>query len=63
MAQSLEPNIYSVEIMCSDGYRGYGYWRLAKRYVVSKAETSLVKSKNSLITHYLARLNKKYQSL
>ena len=58
MAQRLERKGYKVEIMCSDGYPGYGYYKLADRHVVSKAETSLVESKNSLIRHYLARFNR-----
>ncbi len=32
---------------------------IAKRHVVTKSETSLVESKNSLIRHYLARFNRK----
>jgi len=58
MAQRLERKGYKVEIMCTDGYSGYGYYKLAKQHVVTKAETSLVESKNSLIRHYLARFHR-----
>lgn len=42
MAQRLKKKGYKVQILCTDGYEGYGYYKLAKRHVVSKAETSLV---------------------
>jgi insertion element IS1 protein InsB len=32
---------------------------ISERHVVTKAETSLIESKNSLIRHYLARFNRK----
>ena len=59
IAQRLERKGYKVEILCSDGYEGYKYYRLAKKHVITKSETSLVESKNSLIRHYLARFNRK----
>ena len=59
MAQRLERKGYKIEILCTDGYEGYGYYKLAKRHVISKSETSLVESKNSLIRLYLARFNRK----
>ncbi len=37
----------------------YGAYKIANRHVVSKAETALVESKNSLIRLYLARFNRK----
>ena len=39
----------------TDGYEGYPSYKAAEKHCVSKAETSLVESKNSLIRHYLAR--------
>ncbi len=59
MAQRLEKKGYKVAIMCTDGYEGYGYYQIADRHVVSKSETSLVESKNSLIRLNLARFNRK----
>ena len=59
MALRLERRGYRVKILCTDGYEGYASYRLASRHVVSKAETSLVESKNSLIRHYLARFTRK----
>ncbi len=59
MAMRLERRGYRVKILCTDGYEGYCYYKLADRHVVTKAETSLVESKNSLIRHYLARFNRR----
>jgi len=59
MALRLEKRGYKVNILCTDGYEGYCSYKLANRHVVTKAETSLVESKNSLIRHYLARFNRK----
>jgi len=59
MARWLEKQGYKVRIMCTDGYTGYCFYKISDRHVVSKAETSLVESKNSLIRHYLARFNRK----
>ena len=46
-------------IMCTDGYEVYKKHMFSKKHVVSKAETSLVESKNSLIRHCLARFNRR----
>ena len=59
IAQRLKHKGYKVKILCSDGYEGYKYYQLAQRHIVTKAETSLVESKNSLIRHYLARFNRR----
>lgn len=59
MARNLESGGFKVNILCTDGYEGYAYYHLAKRHVVSKTETSLVESKNSLIRLYLARFHRK----
>lgn len=59
MAQRLQRKGYKVKILCTDGYEGYGYYQVAERHLVTKSETSLVESKNSLIRHYLARFNRK----
>lgn len=59
MAQRLERKGCLVDVLCTDGYEGYACYRLAKRHVISKSETSLVESKNSLVRLYLARFNRK----
>jgi len=59
MAQRLEVRGYKVAILCTDGYEGYRAYSLAERHVITKAETSLVESKNSLIRLNLARFNRR----
>ena len=59
MDWNLEDRGYEVKILCTDGYEAYSYYKLAERHIITKAETSLVESKNSLIRHYLARFNRK----
>ena len=59
MALKLEKKGYKISIMCTDGYEGYNAYELAKRHVVTKAETALVESKNSLLRHYLARFHRR----
>jgi insertion element IS1 protein InsB len=59
MAWDLEDRGLEVKILCTDGYEAYSYYKLAERHIITKAETSLVESKNSLIRHYLARFNRK----
>jgi insertion element IS1 protein InsB len=58
LAIRLEAN-YKIEISCSDYYDVYGKYRIADKHYMTKAETSLVESFNSLIRHYLARFNRK----
>ncbi len=50
---------YRIKILCSDAYPVYAKYRIAENHAITKAETSLVESKNSLIRHYLARFNRK----
>ena len=50
---------HNINILCTDGWPGYGKYRLGKQHTVTKAETALVESKNSLIRHYLARFNRR----
>lgn len=58
MASRIEQS-FKVKILCTDAFDVYAKYRLALRHVVTKAETSLVESKNSLIRHYLARFNRR----
>jgi insertion element IS1 protein InsB len=50
---------YNIGISASDGYEVYGKYKIAERHIMTKAETALVESKNSLLRHYLARFNRK----
>jgi len=50
---------YHTAIAASDYYAVYGVHLFADKHIMTKAETSLVESKNSLIRHYLARFNRK----
>jgi len=58
MASRIEQS-FKIKILCTDAFDVYAKYRLALRHVVTKAETSLVESKNSLIRHYLARFNRR----
>jgi len=46
-------------MLCANAYPLYAKFRIANHHIITKAETSLVESKNSLIQHYLARFNHK----
>lgn len=59
MAERLQRKGYTIKILCTDAYEAYRHYKLAKRHVISKAETCLVESKNSLIRLNLARFNRK----
>lgn len=50
---------YKINILCSDDYDVYKKYLISGRHVITKAETSLVESKNSLLRHYLARFHRK----
>ena len=58
MALRLEKK-YNIDITASDNCFTYQKYQISKKYVVTKSETALVESKNSLIRHYLARFNRK----
>ncbi len=58
MALGLESK-YEIEISCSDYCPVYGKYRISKKHHMTKSETCLVESFNSLIRHYLARFNRK----
>ena len=58
MAFRLEKR-YDIDISASDYYSVYGQYKIAKTHIMTKKETALVESKNSLIRHYLARFNRK----
>jgi insertion element IS1 protein InsB len=50
---------YKIKILATDGYDAYQKYRIADRHIITKTETCLVESKNSLIRHYLARFNRR----
>ncbi len=50
---------FNINNLCTDAYPVYGKYRIATNHIVTKSETSLVESKNSLIRHYLARFHRK----
>ena len=50
---------YNVSISTSDYYEVYNKFHIGDRHVMTKAETALVESKNTLIRHYLPRFNRK----
>ena len=50
---------YNIEIAASDHFEVYDKYLIADKHIMTKAETSLVESKNSLLRHYLARFNRK----
>ena len=58
MALRLEEK-YKIDYLCTDDYDVYKKFNIANNHLTTKAETSLVESKNSLIRHYLARFNRK----
>lgn len=58
LAKRLKEN-YKVTISCSDYYHVYEKYKIAEQHIMTKAETSLVESFNSLIRHYLARFQRK----
>jgi insertion element IS1 protein InsB len=58
MAWRLERN-YHIEISASDGYDVYGKYLIAEKHIVTKKETALVESKNSMLRHNLARFNRR----
>ena len=50
---------YNISYLCTDGYEAYKKFQISQKHTTTKAETALVESKNSLLRHYLARLNRK----
>ena len=58
MALRIEKN-YKIDILATDYYAVYEKYKIAKTHIKTKAETSLVESKNSLLRLNLARLNRK----
>lgn len=50
---------YNIDISASDYYAVYGQYKIAKTHIMTKKETALVESKNSLIRHYLARFTRR----
>ena len=58
MALRLEEH-YKIEIAASDEFDVYVKYQIAEKHILTKAETALVESKNSLLRHFLARFNRR----
>jgi IS1 family transposase len=48
-----------IKYLATDGNPVYSYYKFTEKNIVTKAETSLVKSFNCRLRNYLARLKKK----
>ena len=58
LAERIKKN-YNVNLLCTDYYSVYQKHSFAKEHLQTKAETSLVESKNSSIRDNLARFNRR----
>jgi insertion element IS1 protein InsB len=58
MAMRLESR-YKIAIAASDEYDVYVKYQIAEQHILTKSETCLVESKNSLLRHFLARFNRR----
>lgn len=59
LAMTLEKQCGKIRYMCTDGYKAYGYYKIAEQHITSKAETYLVQSFNASMRGMLARLNRR----
>ncbi len=59
LALEIEKKCKNIEYMCSDKYKAYTYYKIAKYHIASKSETCLVESFNSSMRDMLARLNRR----
>ena len=50
---------YNINYLCTDAYDAYSKYKISEQHIITKSETSLVESFNSLIRHYLAKFNRK----
>ena len=50
---------FKINILCADGNFAYKKIRISNKDVISKSETCLVESKNSIIRRRLARFHRK----
>ena len=50
---------YNINILCTDGHYAYDKLKIAKRHIITKSETCLVESKNTIIRRRLARFNRR----
>jgi insertion element IS1 protein InsB len=58
MALALQERFH-IRYLCTDHYPVYAQFRIAEHHLQTKAETSLVESKNALVRHFLARFNRR----
>ena len=52
-------NRYKINVLCTDGNFAYQKIQISNKHIISKAETCLVESKNSIIRRRLARFNRR----
>jgi insertion element IS1 protein InsB len=45
--------------LCTDHFKAYECYKISDIHIKSKAETSLIEAKNSIVRNYLARFNRK----
>lgn len=59
LAMNIERQYGKIRYMCTDGYKAYGYYKIADHHIVRKSETCLVESFNASLRDMLARLNRR----
>lgn len=59
LALEIEKTCNDIKYLCTDKYRAYCSYQLAKNHIRSKSETCLVESFNSSLRDMLARLNRR----
>lgn len=59
LALNIEKIYGKIEYLCTDKYKAYTSYKLAKTHIASKSETCLVESFNSSMRDMLARLNRR----
>ena len=59
LALKIEKICDKIEYLCTDKYKAYCSYKLAKNHIRNKSETCLVESFNSSLCDMLARLNRK----
>lgn len=58
MAMRLE-SCYKIGYLCTDEYKVYQQYKIAKQHVASKSETCLIEARNSSLRDCVARFNRR----
>ncbi len=58
MAMRLE-SCYQIDNLCTDEYKVYQQYKIAKQHIISKSETCLIEARNSSLRDNIARFNRK----